>query len=203
MFTDQPVAIHQTEKKDPTRPSNAEFHQIEIREAKEEDLSTILEIINDSAKAYRGKIPEQLYKDPYMTSEYLHSEIEKGVIFFLLSKGKRTLGVMGIQEFNEVQLIRHSYVRTSDRGQGVGSALLRYHKEKAKKPVIVGCLKAMHWAIKFYEEHGFKLVDESTKNELRKRYWSLSQEHVKNSVVLADEAWWSTSSEFVDARQAP
>ncbi len=37
-----------------------------IRECDEEDFETILAIINDAAQAYKGIIPDDRWKEPYM-----------------------------------------------------------------------------------------------------------------------------------------
>jgi N-acetylglutamate synthase-like GNAT family acetyltransferase len=37
-----------------------------IRRAEEVDIPVILEVINDAAKSYKGLIPDDTYKEPYM-----------------------------------------------------------------------------------------------------------------------------------------
>lgn len=119
----------------------------------------------------------------------MRQELASGVTFFVYQRDGVMLGVMGVQDVDDVTLIRHSYVCTAERRAGIGSELIRFHKARASRPVLVGCLKAMPWAINFYQRHGFVLVSDTVRDELRRRYWNLSAEHVRNSVVLVDEAW--------------
>jgi len=51
-----------------------------IRQCSDDDFETIYEIINDAAFAYKGIIPEDRWKEPYMSREELRYEIDEGVI---------------------------------------------------------------------------------------------------------------------------
>ncbi len=160
-----------------------------IRYCTDFDFESIRSIINDAAIAYRNTIPTQLYREPWMTESYLKEEISRGVKFSGLEENGTLIGVMGVQDVLDVTLIRHSYVRTAQRRHGIGSALIESHIAHSDRPILVGCLKAMTWAITFYQKHGFTLVTEAERDMLRAKYWNLSAEHVKNSVVLADNKW--------------
>lgn len=160
-----------------------------IRKATDEDFEEILTIINDAALAYRGVIPPDRWHDPYMTGEELQTQIEEGVRFSCYVEEKEILGVMGIQEKTEVDLIRHAYVRTNQRNKGIGTILLQDLIEAAPKPILIGTWKAAHWAIRFYERHRFSLVEEEEKNRLLKKYWAIPDRQVETSVVLVDEKY--------------
>lgn len=43
------------------------------------------------------------------------------------------------------------------------------------------------WAIGFYENYGFKKVSPEEKDRLLKKYWKISENQIKNSVVLVDD----------------
>ena len=86
-----------------------------IRPCTDQDLEAILEMINDAARAYKGAIPEDRYQEPYMPAEELSREIEHGVRFWGFEQDGRLLGVMGLQDVEDVTLIRHAYVRTTQR----------------------------------------------------------------------------------------
>ena len=83
-----------------------------IRLCTDTDFATIVEIINEAAQAYRGFIPTDRWKEPYMPAKELRQEIEAGVVFWGLERAGQLLGIMGIQDKGEVVLIRHAYVRT-------------------------------------------------------------------------------------------
>jgi len=44
------------------------------------------------------------------------------------------------------------------------------------------------WAIRFYENHGFRLVSPEEKDRLLRLYWSVPPRQIANSVVLAQVA---------------
>ncbi len=155
----------------------------------EADLAEIYEIINESARAYKGVIAADRWHEPYMGMAELQSEISKGVRFYGYSSGGRLVGVMGIQDVKDVTLIRHAYVRTEFRGKGIGRALLGHLSQLTCRPVLIGTWKAATWAVQFYQKNGFVLVSEEEKNRLLKTYWTVPDRQIEESVVLADQRW--------------
>ncbi len=161
-----------------------------IRRCDLEDFEKIYEIINDSAQAYKGIIPEDLWKEPYMPKEELQHEIESGIIFWGYEEDGEIVGVMGIQEIQDVTLIRHAYIRTDRRRKGIGSKLLSHLQKQTSRPILIGTWADAIWAIRFYEKHGYRLVSGEEKNRLLKRYWSIPKRQIETSVVLADSRWF-------------
>lgn len=157
-----------------------------IRPCNDADFEAVYSIINDAAQAYRGVIPEDRWHDPYMPKEELRHEIESGVRFWGYEKNDELLGVMGIQEVQDVTLIRHAYVRTPSRNQGIGGKLLAELRKLTCRPILIGTWAAATWAIRFYERHGFRQVSREEKNRLLKKYWSIPERQVETSVVLAE-----------------
>src|SRR5258708_11193081 len=90
------------------------------------DFTEICEIINDAASAYRGIIPADRWHEPYMPEEELKKQIDEGVQFWSYNEDGKIIGVMGIQFKEDVTLIRHAYVRTTERNKGIGSRLLEH-----------------------------------------------------------------------------
>ena len=84
----------------------------------------------------------------------------------------------------DVTLIRHAYVRTANRKQGIGTQLLRY-----LHPILIGTWKDAVWAISFYQKHGFRIVFTEKKNRLLKLHWTILERQIETSVVLADDKW--------------
>lgn len=164
-----------------------------IRPCRGTDFEAVLTIINDAAQAYRDVIPADRWHDPYMSRQQLQQEIDAGVLFSGLEDDGQLVGVMGIQDLRDVTLIRHAYVRTSQRNTGIGGRLLKHLRQNTDKPVLIGTWKAALWAIKFYQKYGYRLVDEATKNQLLGTYWSIPDRQVETSVVLADEKWWANN----------
>jgi GNAT superfamily N-acetyltransferase len=148
------------------------------------DLDTALAIINQAAQAYKGVIPGDCWQEPYMPDAELRAEIAAGVEFAGFMSADGLSGVMGQQDKGEVTLIRHAYVHPGAQRQGVGARLLTHLLETISGPVLVGTWAAAWWAIRFYEKHGFKLVDLKTKDRLLRTFWTISDRQVETSVVL-------------------
>lgn len=158
-----------------------------IRQCVETDFETIYEIINDASKAYRGVIPEDRWKEPYMSGDELKHEIDQGVVFWGYEEDGELIGVMGIQHIQDVTLIRHAYVRTDRQNQGIGAKLLSELRRQTNYPTLIGTWADAVWAISFYEKHGFRIVSQGDKDLLLKKYWSIPERQVETSVVLADQ----------------
>jgi GNAT superfamily N-acetyltransferase len=157
-----------------------------IRICQQKDIDRIHEIINDSARAYKGRIPEDCYHEPYMPRDELLSEIADGVVFYGYEEDGLLVAVMGIQDKGPVVLIRHAYTSTEKRGRGIGSSLIEFLLGMTAKPVLIGTWRDAEWAVRFYQKHGFKLVGEEQKDRLLRQYWSIPQRQVVTSVVLVD-----------------
>jgi len=160
-----------------------------IRPCQPTDHQAIFDIINDAAQAYRGIIPADRWHEPYMPMEELLHEIDSGVNFWGYVEGDELIGVMGIQPVKDVTLIRHAYVRTAHRNQGIGGQLLKFLLKTTDTPVLIGTWAAATWAIAFYEKYGFRQVTIKEKNRLLRTYWTISERQVETSVVLADGRW--------------
>ena len=154
----------------------------------EAHIPALFAVINDAARAYRGHVPADCLHEPYMPEEELRGEIAAGVRFFGWFEDGALLGVMGIQDVQDVALIRHAYVATRARRGGIGGKLLRHLLSLTDRPVLVGTWRAASWAIDFYARHGFRQVGEAEKNRLLARYWSIPARQIETSVVLAGPA---------------
>ena len=155
-----------------------------IRECTSDEFDSICAVINDAAAAYRGIIAADRWKEPYMSQEELRREIEEGVTFSGFFERDDLLGVMGLQLVSDVALIRHAYTRTASQGRGIGSALLAHVQRQTDRPILIGTWKAATWAVRFYESRGFTLVDAPQKDVFLRRYWTVPERQIEESVVL-------------------
>lgn len=155
------------------------------------NFEAIYEIVNDAAQMYKGIIPANCWKEPYMSKEELQHEIACGVIFWGYKEEGKLLGVMGLQNLQDVNLIRHAYVRKANQNKGIGSQLLKHLLTLSHGPILIGTWRDATWAVSFYEKHGFQMVSSSKKDRLLNQYWEISQEQTENSVVLADQKWFN------------
>jgi GNAT superfamily N-acetyltransferase len=149
------------------------------------EFDSMLNVVNDAAQAYKGVIPEDRWKEPYMPTEELRKEIESGVEFYGWKEDNVLVAVMGIQLVNDVTLIRHAYVLTDHQRRGIGENLLKYLLSLARtSEVLVGTWEAAYWAVRFYEKHGFRLVLKEEKDRLLRKYWNIPERQIETSVVL-------------------
>lgn len=182
-------------KSDESAPAEAEA---EIRPCRPGDVDAVCEIINAAARAYAGVIPSDRYREPYMPLEELGREIAAGVRFWgwfdgggegagqrpVATAAGRLLGVMGIQDVDDVTLIRHAYVEPTYQRRGIGAGLLEHLMRLATRHVLVGTWADAWWAVAFYQRHGFRLVVTEEKDRLLRRYWDIPARQVETSVVL-------------------
>lgn len=129
-----------------------------IRPCDDLDFEQTWSIINDGAQAYKGIIPADRRTEPYMSRERLRHEINDGVTFWGYEDSGTLVGVMGIQDVQDVTLIRHAYVRTSSQKRGIGGRLLAHLLGLSNRPVLIGTWATAVWAIHFYEANSFQMV---------------------------------------------
>ncbi|MFP3910064.1 MAG: GNAT family N-acetyltransferase [Archaeoglobaceae archaeon] len=156
-----------------------------IRPVQPSEFDDALTIINEAAKAYKGVIPQDRWREPYMPPEELKEEVKAGVNFYGYAKDQKLVGVAGIQPVEDITLIRHTYVLPGYQRMGIGGKLLDYLIGQAEtSQVLVGTWENASWAIRFYQKHGFSLVSREEKNRLLRRYWNIPPRQVETSVVL-------------------
>ena len=120
-----------------------------------------------------------------MSEQELIVEFNNGVRIFGYNKNNQLVGVMGIQELQDVTLIRHAYTLTQYQGKGIGNSMLKYLLEiNQSSRLLVGTWKKAIWAIRFYEKFDFVLQTEKQTMHLLKKYWKISLTQIQNSVVL-------------------
>jgi GNAT superfamily N-acetyltransferase len=156
-----------------------------IRKLSPIESNSVLHVVNDAAQAYRGVIPADRWKEPYMSVEELKKEVESGVEFYGWLENNVLVAVMGIQRVKDVTLIRHTYVLARHQRRGLGETLLKHLLSLARtNEVLVGTWETAHWAIRFYEKHGFNLVPKEEADRLLRKYWNIPKRQIETSVVL-------------------
>ena len=156
-----------------------------ISEYTKSDTSKILHVINDASLRYKGIIPDNCWREPYMSEQELINEFSDKVRMFGYHHNNKLTGVIGIQEVKDVIIIRHAYTLTSYQGKGTGRALLEYLLKKNQNyRLLVGTWRNATWAIRFYEKFGFILHTNEQSTLLLKKYWKIPSKQIKNSVVL-------------------
>jgi GNAT superfamily N-acetyltransferase len=156
-----------------------------IRRCRDDERAAIGALVNAAAEAYRGVIPADRWREPYMPPEELQAQIAGGVEFWGYEADGSLLGIMGIQSVRDIDLIRHAYVSPEHQGRGIGSALLARIAGGRTRPLLVGTWSAADWAIAFYERHGFEPVGQERTRELLTAYWKIPERQIETSIVLA------------------
>lgn len=153
-----------------------------IRKCQPSDTERIYFIINEAAKAYEGFIPPDRYHQPYMPMDELKQEIKR-MTFIGWEVDGELVGVMGMEPIKDVTLIRHAYILPDYQQQGIGTKLLKHIEGMVTTSrLLVGTWADAHWAIDFYQKHGFMLLPD--KDELLGNYWDIPKRQVETSVVL-------------------
>jgi GNAT superfamily N-acetyltransferase len=156
-----------------------------IRRCRLKDTERMYYIINEAARAYDGAIPADCYHQPYMPMEELEREMKR-VAFYGWVINKELVGVMGMEPIKDVTLIRHAYVLPEYQNKGIGRRLLDHLKSRTTTPrLLVGTWAAAHWAIDFYQKHGFRLMPD--KDNLLREYWDVPKRQIETSVVMGIE----------------
>ena len=156
-----------------------------INEYTDSDTSKILYVINDASLRYKGVIPDNCWRKPYMSKQELIDEFSNGIRIYGYHHNNKLIGVIGIQKVKDVILIRHAYTLTSYQGKGTGSALLEYLlKTNQNSRLLVGTWKNAIWAIRFYKKFDFILHTKEQSTLLLKKYWKIPSKQIENSVVL-------------------
>ena len=156
-----------------------------ISEYTKSDISKILHVINDASLRYKGVIPDNCWREPYMSEQELVDEFSNKVRMFGYLHNNKLTGVIGVQKVKDVILIRHAYTLTTYQGKGTGSALLEYLLKKNQNTrLLVGTWRNATWAIKFYEKFGFILHAKEQSTLLLRKYWKITSKQIENSVVL-------------------
>ena len=155
-----------------------------IRPCRDDERPAILAIVNAAAEAYRGVIPADRWREPYMPAHELDAEIAAGVAFWGYEADGELPGIMGIQPVRDVELIRHAYTAPARQGRGIGGALLEHlaaaargRCSSARGPPPSG--RSASTAARVRAGVGRRAA------ALLREYWSIPERQIETSVVLA------------------
>jgi GNAT superfamily N-acetyltransferase len=146
------------------------------------DEEQIFKVINDAAMRYKGAIPDDRWREPYMPIDEVRREMKRMTFFGYMEEGE-LLGVVGKEPVKDSTLIRHLYVLTKAQGKGVGSKLLdRVQSAVTTEYLLIGTWQAASWATAFYKKHGFEPAE--NKDDLLRKYWDIPDRQIETSCVL-------------------
>jgi putative acetyltransferase len=131
--------------------------------AVESDLDEILSLINTINREWFSKIiPEEHYQEPFLTRKQL-DDMATIMEFFVLRKEGQIIAVGSFGSRNEeTAWIPLMHVYSKHQRKGIGSSLISFLEEKAKKlnfsKIHLETDSAAQWAINFYKKHGYSIV---------------------------------------------
>lgn len=135
-----------------------------IHRAASKDVESILFVINKSnSEAYGKIIPPKYFKEPVLTLRNLLEDFEE-MTFYTYKVEESTVGVAALKILNDqVGQIRWVYVLPEHQRKGVGSSLINYienqaKKMKLKKLMVSSVHEKAYWARNFYEKLCYKMV---------------------------------------------
>ena len=140
-----------------------------IRQAKEEDVLQIAEIlVEDWKTAYRG-IMDDDFLDSLSAAQRYQIELKRYRNFSVAVDHHEVLGYAWNEitddEASDCEIIA-LYVRYSKRKNGIGRALMQHSmdcfRQSGKKSMIIWCLRENHESRKFYEKMGGKVYKSGT-----------------------------------------
>lgn len=88
------------------------------------------------------------------------SDLEAGaeVLLFVAGSAQQPLGVVGLQVFGAAALLRSLAVADSERGKGLGSALVRHAEQQAAALGVSALYLLTTTADRFFAAHGYKVA---------------------------------------------
>jgi N-acetylglutamate synthase-like GNAT family acetyltransferase len=139
----------------------------QLRKATPEDLGEILTVINITNRPfYKGIVPPERFKDPFMSREELKEELEQKDFYICELEG-RIVGVaafeMSTTRFGTVGIITRMYVLPQFQRRGIGMALIAEIESVARnqgvKEILIWTDPKATWAISFYKKAGYREIN--------------------------------------------
>lgn len=140
-------------------------HKRNIRSAGEDDLDTILEIINATNRVfYKAIVPAGQFRDPYLQLEDLAEEFKRKS-FYLYEVGDVPVGVAAFaMRPCGAAVMDRLYVLPDFQGQGIGSTLMARMESLASgqglSEILIWTDPKAVWAVSFYKHLGYVEIDQ-------------------------------------------
>ena len=136
-----------------------------IRPAREDDLDTILEIINTTNRFfYKVIVPAEQFRDPFLRLEDLAEELKRKS-FYLYEVRDVSVGVAAFEGRPcGAAVMDRLYVLPDFQGQGVGSALMAciesLAREQGLRELLIWTDPKALWAVSFYKHLGYAKIEQ-------------------------------------------
>ncbi len=136
--------------------------QYTFDEAEDSDLDEILSLINTLNREWFSKIiPEEYYKEPFLTRKQL-DEMATSMEFFVYREGGQIIAVGSFSSIDEeIAWIPLMQIHSAYQRRGIGSALMIFLEQKAKdlnySKIHLETDSEAVWALNFYRKHGYSI----------------------------------------------
>jgi len=126
-----------------------------IRRATAGDLSEILTVINTTNRLfYRGIVPPERFKDPFMSDDELKQELEQKD-FYICELEDRIVGVAAFEtsttRSGTVGIVTRMYVLPEFQRKGIGTALISeiesVAREQGVREILIWTDPKARWAV--------------------------------------------------------
>lgn len=138
------------------------------------DLKKISFIEQEAGRRYSEIIDN--FEEPFMPYSEFVKAYNEGVKYFgAVSDDDEIIGFIGYRNKGTTALVRGLFVLPEYQRKGIGETLFRHLEELARKDSVKELMllahKQAHWAVSFYEKHGFHEVSKNM-NILLEKYWA-------------------------------
>lgn len=146
---------------------------MKIKLCKYSDLKRISFLEQEAGRRYSEIIAD--FKEPFMPYSEFVQAYNEGVKYFGAVVDNEITGFIGYRNKVATALVRGLFVLPEYQRKGIGETLLRSLEESARKDSVKELMllahKQAHWAVSFYEKHGFYEISQNM-NILLEKYWA-------------------------------
>ena len=143
------------------------INNLTIRKANLNDSIQISDLYKNVWDEQIGKLPSELLKDRQPDEKEMINWLKKET-YFVAVINEKIIGVVGCFMENKNCKLIHMVVLKIYRGQGIGSKLLdivtRFAIKNNAMKIWLDTNPRLLSAIKFYESHGFEIIEKSKKH---------------------------------------
>lgn len=132
-----------------------------IRKAKEEDALGVLACLREAFEEFRSQYTAEGFLDTVLTTETLHSRLERMSVFVAVDSANRVVGTIACNALRSGEgHLRGMAVLPSMRGKGIAAQLLNQAETELRLHgcacVTLDTTEPLDRAMRFYERNGYR-----------------------------------------------
>ncbi|MCX7123018.1 MAG: GNAT family N-acetyltransferase [Gammaproteobacteria bacterium] len=133
------------------------IHTLTLRKANLADAETVAEIYLVSRKAFVSFAP--LIHSDASIHEWVCKTLIPGSDVIVAEQSSQIVGMMALSKQNGIGWVDQLYLAPPVTGQGIGTQLLAYAKRALGAPIRLHTFQENSGARRFYERHGFQVLE--------------------------------------------